>query len=578
MQNAWICHYDRGVPVGCTYPDCTLPDLLRVSVTKFPNTTALLFYGHRISYLELYDFATRFAVYLHTIGVRRGDRVAIMLPNIPQAIIGYYGALLAGATVVQTNPLYVEQELETQLRDSGAHTILALDLFYPRIQAIQERTALRRVIFTSVRDFLPWEKRLFYPIKARLSGRWISLKEGPSLSDFRETLKCIPPHSGRMYSLPAISPDDLALLQYTGGTTGTPKGVMLTHRNVVANATQCRTWVPDLQEGCEVFLGAIPFFHVYGLSTCQHLAMMTASTLVLLPRFQVAEVLRAIQTHRVTIMSAIPMMFMKVTEFPRVHRYNLRSLRVCLSGASPLHAEVQEGFERLTGVRISEGYGLTEAGPVTHCNPVYGEHPPGSMGVPFPDTETRVVDLETGERLLSVGEVGELTVRGPQIMQGYWNNERETREVLRGGWLHTGDIVQQNDSGFFFLLDRKKDMIKTRGENVYPREVEEVLFRHPAVKDVVVAGVPDYRFGEAVKAYVVLHDGQSVTELELITHCRRSLAVFKAPTRIAFRHELPRTLVGKVLRRALQHEETATTGIDSQPLRSGKPLAVGDVR
>jgi long-chain acyl-CoA synthetase len=336
--------------------------------------------------------------------------------------------------------------------------------------------------------------------------------------------------------------------------------------------------VPDLQEGCEVFLGVIPFFHVYGLSTCQHLAMMTGSTLVLLPRFQVAEVLRAIETHRVTIMSAIPMMFMKVTEFPKAHRYDLGSLRVCLSGASPLHAEVQEGFERLTGVRITEGYGLTEAGPVTHCNPVYGEHPPGSMGVPFPDTETRVVDLETGERFLPVGEVGELTVRGPQIMQGYWKNEQETREVLRNGWLHTGDIVQQNDHGFFFLLDRKKDMIKTRGESVYPREVEEVLFRHPAVKDVVVAGVPDYRFGEAVKAYVVLHDGQSATELELITHCRRSLAIFKAPSSIAFRHDLPRTMVGKVLRRTLQHEEAAKTGIDPQPLRPGKQLAVGDVR
>jgi long-chain acyl-CoA synthetase len=491
---------------------------------------------------------------------------AIMLPNIPQAIIGYYGALLAGAIVVQTNPLYVEGELETQLCDSGAQTILALDLFYPRIQGIQKRTALRHVIFTSVRDFLPWGKRLFYPIKARLNGRWVHLKEG------------ILSQSARTYSLPGGSPDDLALLQYTGGTTGIPKGVMLTHRNVIANTTQCRAWVPDLHEGEEVFLGVIPFFHVYGLSTCQHLAMMTGSTLVLLPRFQVAEVLRAIQTHRVTIMSAIPMMFMKMTEFPKAHRYDLQSLRVCLSGASPLHAEVQECFERVTGVRISEGYGLTEAGPVTHCNPIYGEHPPGSMGVPFPDTETRVVDLETGEHLLPIGEVGELTVRGPQIMQGYWNNEQETRQVLRNGWLYTGDIVQQNDHGFFFLLDRKKDMIKTRGENVYPREVEEVLFRHPAVKDVVVAGVPDHHFGEAVKAYVVLHDGQSVTELELIAHCRQSLAVFKAPASIAFRQELPRTLVGKVLRRALQHEEAVQTGIDPQPLRPGHPLAVGEVR
>ncbi len=578
MERPWVRHYDQGVPVGCIYPDCTLPDLLRASVTKFPNTTALLFYGHRITFLELYDLATRFAVYLQTIGVRPGDRVAIMLPNLPQAIIGYYGALLAGAIVVQTNPLYVEQELETQLRDSGAETILALDLFYPRIQSIQKRTALRHVIFTSVGDFLPWGKRLFYPIKARLSGRWMSLKEGPSLVDLKEALKCIPAHSGRTYSLPLICPDDLALLQYTGGTTGSPKGVMLTHRNVVANTAQCRAWVPDLQEGREIFLGVIPFFHVYGLSTCQHLAMITGSTLVLLPRFQVAEVLRAIQTHRVTIMSAIPMMFMKVTECSDVHRYNLRSLRVCLSGASPLHAEVQEGFERLTGVRISEGYGLTEAGPVTHCNPIYGAHPPGSMGVPFPDTETRVVDLETGDRLLSVGEVGELTVRGPQIMKGYWNNEKETRQVLRNGWLHTGDIVQQNDHGFFFLLDRKKDMIKTRGENVYPREVEEVLFRHPAIKDAVVAGVPHYQFGEAVKAYVVLHDGQSVTALELIAHCRQSLAVFKAPASIAFRQELPRTLVGKVLRRALQNEEAAKATIEPPTVRPDKELAVGESR
>ena len=578
MQNPWVCHYDRGVPVSCTYPDCTLPDLLRASVRKFPNSTALLFYGHRISFLELYDLASRFAVYLQTIGVRRGDRVAIMLPNLPQAIIGYYGALLAGATVVQTNPLYVEQELEIQLRDSGAEIILALDLFYPRIRSIQQRTALRHVIFTGIGDFLPWGKRLFYPIKARLNGRWMSLKEGPALSNLCDALKCVPSHTSRTYSLPETSPDDLALLQYTGGTTGTPKGVMLTHRNVVANTAQCRAWVPDLQEGREVFLGVIPFFHVYGLSTCQHLAMTTGSTLVLLPRFQVVEVLRAIQAHRVTIMSAIPMMFMKMTEFSQVDRYDLQSLRVCLSGASPLHAEVQERFERLTGVRISEGYGLTEAGPVTHCNPIYGMRPPGSMGIPFPDTETRVVDLETGERLLSVGEIGELTVRGPQIMQGYWNNERETRDVLRNGWLHTGDIVRQHDSGFFFLLDRKKDMIKTRGENVYPREVEEVLFRHPAVKDVVVAGVPDYHFGEAVKAYVVLHDGHSTTELELIAHCRNSLAVFKAPASIAFRQELPRTLVGKVLRRALQNEEAVKGIIDPPTIRPDKQLAVGDSR
>jgi len=575
MEHPGVRHYNQGVPSSCEYPDSTLPELLRLSSSRFPNTPAVLFYGNQINYFELTDLVTRFALFLYKIGVRRGDRVAIMLPNIPQAIIGYYGALAVGATVVQTNPLYLERELEIQLRDSGAETILALDLFYPRIQCIQDRTAVRRIILTSVRDFLPPVKRLLYPIKAKLNGRWICVKAAPSLYDFKDAVKGPPHHRGATDVLPAVSPDDLALLQYTGGTTGTPKGVMLTHRNVIANATQCRAWVPDFKDGQEIFLGVIPFFHVYGLSTCQHLAIMTASTLVLLPRFQVTEVLAAIARHRVTIFSAIPMMFMKITEFSKVYRYDLRSLRVCLSGASPLHAEVQDRFERLTGVKISEGYGLTEAGPVTHCNPVYGDGPVGSIGVPFPDTEARVVDLETGEHVLPVGEAGELTVRAPQIMQGYWNNELETRAILRDGWLYTGDIVREDPSGFFFLLDRKKDMIKTRGESVYPREVEEVLFRHPAVKDVVVAGMPHRQFGEAVKAYVVLQDGHTVSESDLITHCRLSLAAFKVPLQIAFRQDLPRTLIGKVLRRALQNEETENIRIEEQPLRPREHSAVG---
>jgi long-chain acyl-CoA synthetase len=578
MQHPWIRHYNDGVPYTCSYPRCTLPELLRDSATRFPTATSLQFYGTRITYSELNDLVTRFALFLYKIGVRPGDRVAIMLPNIPQAIIGYYAALRVGAIVVQTNPLYVERELEIQLRDSGAETIVALDLFCPRIQSLLERTALRRVIFTSIRDFLPPLKRLLYPIKARLNGRWICIKKGPTLYDFKEALQAIPIASDPHSVLPSASPDDLALLQYTGGTTGTPKGVMLSHRNVITNAMQCRVWVPDLQEGREVFLGVIPFFHVYGLSTCQHLAIMTGSSLVLLPRFQVEEVLQAIQAHHVTIFSAIPMMFMKVTECPTVQRYNLRSLRICLSGASPLHAEVQDRFEQLTGVKISEGYGLTEAGPVTHCNPVYGRNPQSSIGLPFPDTETRIVDLDTGEVVLPVGQAGELTVRGPQIMQGYWNNEQETRDVLRNGWLYTGDVVRQDKSGFFFLVDRKKDMIKTRGENVYPREVEEVLFRHPAVKDVVVAGIPDRHLGEAVKAYVVLRADQVITESDLILHCRVSLAVFKVPSHIAFRLELPKTLVGKVLRRALQSEEIATAALRDQARKPTDQLTVGDSR
>lgn len=569
MLRSWIRRYDPGVPSTYGYPDWTVPDLLRRSAARFPNSIALLFYGRGIRFNELDDLTTRFALSLRSLGVGPGDRLALMLPNTPQAVIGYYGALKAGAIVVPTNPLYVSRELETQLVDSGSETIVALDLFYPRIQAVRERTPLKRVILTSVADFLPPVLRLLYPIKARLTGRWVTIPKRPPLYDFLQLLEPVPAGSKESPSLPTSNPEDVAMLQYTGGTTGTPKGVMLSHRNIVANTWQCRVWVPDFVDGREVFLGVIPFFHVYGLSTCQNLAMMSGSTVVLLPRFQVTDVLKAINRHRVTIFSGIPMMFMKISEFPKVGRYDLRSLRVCLSGASPLHAEIQDRFERLTGVKISEGYGLTEAGPVTHCNPIYGARPRGSIGLPFPDTDTQIVEPETGKPTASPGEAGELLVRGPQVMQGYWNNEAETGAVLRNGWLYTGDMVRQDEAGFSFLVDRKKDMIKSRGESVYPREVEEVLFRHPAVRDAVVIGVPHRQHGEAVKAFVVLKDGQVATELELIAHCRQSLATFKVPSTVAFRQELPRTMVGKVLRRALRDEEASLTAVDGPTCKVG---------
>ncbi|MBA2251407.1 MAG: AMP-binding protein [Nitrospirales bacterium] len=474
MQRHQIQCREHHVPATCLYPDWTVPDLLKNAATRFADSTALLYYGTRLSYRELYDLTTAFARTLSILGVKRGDRFAIMLPNIPQALIAHYGALQAGAIVVQTNPLFLSQELETQLCDSEAQAILALDLFYPKIHSIRGRTPLKHIILTGIQDFLPPLKQLVFPIKAWLNGKSTPLRKPLQTHDFQQLLELHrQPTSSACLEGPAA--DDLALLQYTGGTTGTPKGVMLTHRNVVANAIQCRTWMPKCRDGGEVFLGVIPFFHVYGLSTCQHLAIMTGSTLVLLPRFDVTEVLQAIHKHRVTIMSAIPMMFSKITDHPHVDRYNLRSLRICLSGASPLHAEVQDRFEKLTGVLITQGYGLTEAGPVTHCNSIGGVAPRDSIGFPFPDTDTRIVDLVTGEPVLAVGQVGELTVRGPQVMRGYWKNELETRAVIRDGWLHTGDIVREDDHGFFFLVDRKKDMIKTRGENVYPREVEEVL-------------------------------------------------------------------------------------------------------
>ncbi|MFO0698821.1 MAG: long-chain fatty acid--CoA ligase [Nitrospira sp.] len=559
MERTWINRYDAGVPAVISYPDCTVPDLLQRSASRAPDSIALSFYGARISYGDLDDLTTRLALALLRLGVRQGDRVALMLPNIPQSVIAYYGILKTGAVVVPTNPLYVERELQMQLLDSGSNTIIALDLLYPRIQAVQAAALPKRIIITSIRDFLPPLKKILYPFKAWLAKRWIAMPTGPSIFNFRELLGTTSDANDHDPSdLPRIRPDDLAQLQYTGGTTGTPKGVMLTHRNVVVSALQGRAWDPHFRDGQESFLGAIPFFHCYGQSTCQNLAVATGCRIVLLPRFHPDEVVKAIHKHRITVFSGVPMMFAKIVDLPRLQRYDLRSLRVCLSGASPLPTDVQNQFEQTTGVRIAEGYGLSEAGPTTHCNPLHGEHPPGAMGLPFPDTEARVVDAETGQPELPDGEPGELIVRGPQVMRGYWNKKEETQEVLRSGWLFTGDLVRRNEEGFFFFVDRKKDIIKSRGETVYPREVEEVLLRHQAVAEAAVVGVGDHIYGELVKAYVVTKPGSFVTEQELIQHCTRWLARYKIPSAVEFRQELPRTIIGKVLRRTIRDEAVRT--------------------
>ncbi|HZS11646.1 MAG TPA: long-chain fatty acid--CoA ligase, partial [Nitrospirales bacterium] len=375
----------------------------------------------------------------------------------------------------------------------------------------------------------------------------------PGVHRMRELLR-----STGDWTAPTVRPDEVALLQYTGGTTGVPKGVVLTHRNLIANAWQARHWMPSLREGTERFLAVLPFFHVYGLSACQNLAISIGASMTLLPRFAVGEVLDAIARDRITVFPGIPAMYAAINQHHRADRTNLRSIRLCISGAGPLHPAVQERFESLTGAHLVEGYGLTEASPVTHVNPILGgtgERRKKSIGLPLADTDARIVDLETGERELPIGEIGELIVRGPQVMQGYLNRDEETKQVLRHGWLHTGDMARMDADGYFYIEDRKKDMIKSGGENVYPREVEEVLYRHAKVKEAVVAGIPLGIRGELIKAYVVLKDGERATSAELLEHCRQSLAKFKVPRKIEFRTELPKTLVGKVLRRVLVEEE-----------------------
>ncbi|MCG3113893.1 MAG: long-chain fatty acid--CoA ligase [Candidatus Manganitrophus sp. SB1] len=551
MDRPWLKFYEPSVPANLQYPPVPLHQLLIESTKKYPNQNAILFYGKGMTYRELDEETNRFAQALQKLGVRKGDRVAVMLPNVPQCVIAYYGALKIGAIVVMTNPLYVERELQIQLADSGAETIVALDFFYPRIEKAKQGTALKNIILTSVRDKLPWLLSLLYPIKAKKEGQWIHVEKTPPIYDMIEIMRQAPSSPPDVQ----VTETDLALLQYTGGTTGIPKGVMLTHKNMVANALQCRHWMPTLEEGNEVFLAVVPFFHVYGMSACMNLSIYLGTTLVLLPRFVTKDVLHAIQKTRSTIFMGVQAMYVAINNFPDVKKYDLSSIKVCISGAGPLHVEVQRQFEALTGGKLVEGYGLSEAAPVTHANPIHGKRKPGSIGLPFPDTEVKVVDIETGTQPLPIGEVGELIVQGRQVMQGYWQKSEETNAVLRNGWLHTGDMAKMDEEGYFFIVDRKKDMIKTRGENVYPREVEEVLFRHPKVKDAVVVGLPDSFSGEKIKAYLILKEGENATAEEVLTFCRTELSKFKVPQEIEFRKELPKTIIGKVLRRVLIDEE-----------------------
>ncbi len=568
MDRIWTEHYDHGVPSTLSYPEMVLPDLLTDAAARWPDRPAIRFYGRTIRYRELENLANRFAQALIRAQVQPGGVVGLMLPNLPQTVIGYYGSLCAGAVVTPINPLYVEHEIEYQVTDSGCKTILALEQFYPRIKPLLGRTCLRRVILTSVKDYLPWLKRLLYPIRAGKERR----PEGrPTLGSAVSSLRRFM-DGPAVHPAVTVRPHDIALLQYTGGTTGTPKGVVLTHRNLVCNTWQCRNWMADLRQGQEVFLGVLPFFHVYGISACQNLAMGVAGTLVLLPRFQATEVLGTIARERITVFPGIPAMYAAISGQQHVTRYDLRSIRLCISGAGPLPQSVQDRFESLTGARLVEGYGLTEAGPVTHVNPLRtppGERRRGSIGLPLPDTDAKIVDVETGRGEVPMGEVGELVIRGPQVMRGYWKRDAETQQVLKNGWLFTGDLARMDAAGFFTIEGRKKEMIKAGGENVYPREVEDVLLRHPQVEDAVVVGIPQDLRGELIKAYVVLKAGAAATAADILAHCRKDLAKFKVPKQVEFRPSLPKTLVGKVLRRLLVEEEV-------QKRRASKPSAEED--
>lgn len=537
--------YPPEVPPSLHYEERPLYDLLERAADRQGDVTATIYYGAKLTYAELRSQARRLATGLIAMGVQKGDRVAIMLPNCPQAVIAYYGGLMAGAVVVQVNPTYMPRELAHQIGDSGARVLIALDLTYPRVSQLE----IPHVIYTSLAEYMPAPMRWVAPLKLKPPkisyrhgvGRWSDLLAAPPLQR----------------PVPINPAEDLALLQYTGATTGLAKGCMLTHRNLMANVMQTDAWLYRSKRGSElVTLASLPFFHVYGMTTVMNFTVHLGGTMVLQPKFEAREALKLIQKYRPSLFPGAPTMYVALNHSPDVNRFRLDSIEACISGAAPLPVEVQQTFEKLTGGHLVEGYGLTEASPVTHANPIWSRRKEGSIGLPWPDTECRIVDPESGADRL-VGEVGELLIRGPQVMRGYWNRPDATAEALKDGWLHTGDMARMDEEGYFFIVDRKKDVIIAGGFNVYPREVEDVLYLHRGVKEAAVIGVPHEYRGETIKAYLVPREGYTLDPDEVIQFCRQHLAAYKIPRLIEFRQELPKSLVGKVLRRVLLEEEAA---------------------
>ncbi len=547
----WLAHYPVQVNGHLDYPDIPLTQILKDAVEKYPDNRAIHFLGKNITYQELYDKVLRFASVLRSLGVKKGDRIALMLPNCPQAVFCYYGVLQVGGIVVQTNPLYMEKELTHQLNDSGASILVCLDLVYPKVKKVWEHTNLKEVLVTGLQDYLPFPKNWIFPIIQKRKGILVPIDYTKDrCQSLHQLLQNAQPDS----ALEEIDPqEDLAVLQYTGGTTGLAKGVMLTHQNLVTNVMQGKAWFYKAKIGEERVLAVVPFFHVYGMTIAMNFCISIAGSLVMVPRFDIPLLLKAIHKQKPTIFPGAPTMYIGLLNYSRLKKYDISSIDACLSGSAALPLEIQEQFEKMTGGRLVEGYGLTECAPVTHANPVWDRRKNGSIGLPWPDTEARIVHLETGEPL-PPGEIGELAVRGPQVMKGYWNRPEETMQILQDGWLLTGDIAHMDEEGYFYIVDRKKDMINASGFNVYPREVEEILFEHEAVMEAAVIGVPDPYRGETVKAFVVLKEGAHATSEELDDFCRARLSAYKVPKHYEFRKELPKTLIGKVLRRALVEE------------------------
>ena len=532
----WFNSWPAQVPKHIDYPQIPLQEVLQRSAKEFPQKTAIVFDEREISFAQLDLLSNKFANSIFKLGVKKGEKVAIFLPNTPQFIIAFFGILKAGAVTTAISPLHREREVEYQLKDSSAQSIVTLDSLYPIIAKVKQKTQLKNIIITGLEEYC--YKKTPPP-------------DVPHTIPFHVLLRkafCSSPNV-------KLNPnEDLATLQYTGGTTGTAKAAMLTHTNLVSNALAFAAWIKGTSAQ-ETFLTALPVSHIYGMTTSMTVPISLAAKMVLMPKFEPAKVLEVIQKNKVTVFCGVPTMYAALLANPELGKYDLTSIRLCISGASALPPQIQNRFMQITGGFLAEGYGLTEASPVTHCSPLdrtMRTVKVGSIGLPLPDTDARIVDLEKGEKTLDVGETGELMVKGPQVMKGYWRKPEETAMVLRDGWLLTGDIAHMDRDGYFFITDRKKELIKTKGYSIYPRELEGILYEHSAVKLCAVVGKRDKRSGEIPKAYVVLKEGMATSAQEIMVFVNSKIAPYKAICEIEFRKELPLSSAGKVMKRLLK--------------------------
>jgi len=552
-ERPWLKWYAEGVPADIEIPEKSITEMVDEAVEKWGNTTAVVFYGRKMKHREIHELSLRFATALHDLGVKKGDRVAILLPNCPQFIIAYLGILRLGAVASAMSPLYTPREIKHQLNDSGSKNIVCLDLLYEKVERVWEETELEHAIITSMADYLPSRGRFF----GRLRGKTLSveIQQRPGILMFQELIKKYPPNPPKI----EIDPEkDLAALPYTGGTTGMPKGAMLTHRNVIAIQEEMRRFFPDIEDGKECTVAVLPFYHIYGQSVIMLTGAIRGGMTILFARPDLEDIIAAMEQHRATLFYGVPTLYKYFTDLKRARRFNWKKLKYIFCGADTLHEEVRREWMRFIGKEILEGYGLTETTAVTHTNPP-GRNKLGSFGVPLPNTHVAIVELGK-YKFLPPGKEGELVVSAPQVMEGYWNKPEENkRSFFKAGgkvWFRTGDMVKMDEEGYFHFIERTKDMIKYKGYSVYAHEIEEVLYNHPKIKEAAVIGIPDPEVGERVKAIVVpeIDYRGKLTEEEVIDYCEKNLAHYKVPKIIEFRGEVPKTDAFKVDHKKLREE------------------------